>query len=201
MPHAVFDEYADEYDHWFDEHRDEYRSELARIRSVLPPPDGYAVELGVGSGRFAAPLGVPIGIEPSCSLARIAHGRGIEVVLGRAEAIPLKEASCSSVLMVTVLCYLDDPHQTFREVHRILIPKGVLVIGFIEREGEIEQEYRIRTGKSRFLSHARFYTVEEVTTLLSGSGFMVQTTDARKGFCVISAMKRSKTDCARSNVV
>jgi SAM-dependent methyltransferase len=189
MPQDVFERYAEAYDLWYEEHQREYQAELARISSVHPALDSYAIEVGVGSGRFAAPLGIPLGLEPSRALAEMARRRGIEVIRGRAECIPLKDGSCSSVLLVTVLCYLDDPSRAFREIHRILSPEGNLIIGFIERGGEIERKYRYRKGKSRFLSHACFYPPGEVQALLTDSGFFVHEIDSKFGFCVLSAGK------------
>ena len=86
----VFEEYAEDYDRWFDEHRDEYLGELARIHKVFPPPDTRSIEVGVGSGRFAAPLGITLGIEPSRALCRMARQRGIEVIRGNAETLPIR---------------------------------------------------------------------------------------------------------------
>jgi len=83
LPEDVFERFAEEYDRWFEEHRAEYHAELARVRRLLPRPDSRAVEVGVGSGRFAAPLGITLGLEPSPALARMARGRGIEVIRGR----------------------------------------------------------------------------------------------------------------------
>ena len=77
MSRDVFEEYAEDYDRWFDEHHDEYLAELSRIMKVLPAPDSRSVEVGVGSGRFAAPLGIGLGIEPSRALGRMARQRGI----------------------------------------------------------------------------------------------------------------------------
>jgi SAM-dependent methyltransferase len=187
----VFEEYADDYDRWFDEHRDEYLAELARIRQVLPAPGSRSLEVGVGSGRFAAPLGVPLGIEPSRPLGRMARRRGIEVIRGRAESIPIKDGSCSSVLMVTVICFLDDPEAAFREVHRILAWHGTLVLGFIEREGQVARKYLHEPGKHRFLSRACFYAPDDVLAMLSRTGFQATRIDCRVGFCVIAAQKLS----------
>ncbi len=189
MQEDVFEQFAEEYDHWFDEHRKEYQAELARIQRVLPSIDSHAIEVGVGSGRFAAPLGITLGIEPSRALGRMARQRGIEVIRGRAESIPIRDESCSSVLLVTVICFLDDPIQAFREFHRILIPQGTLVLGFIEREGLIAQKYLREGGKRRFLSRARFYSYNEVQALLKSTGFRVVRVDSRAGFCVIAAQK------------
>jgi SAM-dependent methyltransferase len=185
----VFEEYAEDYDRWFDEHRDEYLGELARFHKVFPPPDTRSIEVGVGSGRFAAPLGITLGVEPSRALCRMARERGIEVIRGNAETLPIRNKSCSSVLLVTVICFLEDPFPAFRELHRILIPWGFLVVGFIERGGQIHLNYLREIGKGRFLSRARFYSSDEVLTFLKGSGFHVTTVDSRAGFCVIAARK------------
>jgi SAM-dependent methyltransferase len=185
----IFEEYAEDYDRWFDEHRAEYLAELARIRQVFPAPDSLSIEVGVGSGRFAAPLEIGLGIEPSRALCRMARNRGIEVVKGRVEALPLRGESCSSVLLVTVICFLDDPVPAFRELYRILIPRGFLIVAFIEREGQLHRNYLREGGKGRFLSRARFYSTEEVLAFLEDCGFAVIKVDSRAGFCIIAGQK------------
>ena len=111
MPQKVFERHADAYDDWFVLHRTVYRAECERIRQALPAPDARTIEVGVGSGRFAAPLGIPIGIEPSVSLGRMACQRGIEVIRGVGEFLPLKNESCSSVLMVTAFLGYPPMHK------------------------------------------------------------------------------------------
>ena len=184
-----FEQHAEAYDRWFDEHPAEYRAELARVRQLLPAPDSRAVEVGTGSGRFAAPLGIGIGVEPSRALGLMARRRGIDVLRGRAEALPLASGSCSCVLMVTVICFLEDPAAALRELRRVLAPGGTLVLAYIERDGPIALRYLRTGGKRRFLSHARFSSAGEVTALLEDAGFRVDHVDARAGFCVTAAHK------------
>lgn len=188
-PEDVFEEFAEEYDRWFEEHRAEYHAELTRVRHLLPCPDPRAIEVGVGSGRFATPLGIKLGLEPSLALARMARRRGIEVIRGRGESIPIRDGACSLVLMVTVICFLDDPVPVFRELHRILAPRGTLLIGFLEREGAVARKYRHDRGKHRFLSRARFYSSDEVQDLLGRTGFCVTEVESKAGFTVIAAEK------------
>jgi len=190
MTGDVFEQFAEEYDHWFEEHWEEYHAELDWIRRLFPPPDSRSIEVGAGSGRFAAPLGITLGIEPSRALGRMARRRGIEIILGNAEHLPIMDNSCSSVLMVTVICFLDDPVPAFREIHRILVPQGDFVIGFIEREEKVAQKYLHEKGKHRFLSHARFYSSDEVVALLRGTGFHEPKVDSRAGFSVIATRRR-----------
>ncbi|MHC1630474.1 MAG: class I SAM-dependent methyltransferase [Methanoculleaceae archaeon] len=189
MPQNIFETHAEDYDRWFDDHSDEYRAELSRIRKVLPPRDSRAIEVGVGSGRFAGPLGIRLGIEPSRALCRMAQQRGIDVIRGKAEALPIRDGSCPTVLFVTVICFLDDPAGALREIHRILPQGGCLITAFIEREGLIHRTYLHRAGKGRFLSRARFHSQGDVRAFLSETGFEVKQVDARAGFCVLVAQK------------
>jgi len=91
--------------------------------------------------------------------------------------------------MVTVICFLDDPVLAFREIHRILVPGGSLVLAFLEREGEVARKYLHEREKHRFLSRARFYSSGEVQELLGCTGFLVTEADSRAGFSVIAAQK------------
>ena len=183
----VFERFAEDYDRWFEERPAKYHAELARIRHFLSHPDTRSIEVGVGSGRFAGPLGIPLGLEPSIPLARIARERGVEVILGKGEAIPIRDGACPLALLVTVICFLDDPVPVFLEVRRILAPQGTLVTGLLEREGEVARKYRHDEGKHRFLSRARFYSSGESQALLEQAGFSVTEVESRAGFSVIAA--------------
>ena len=66
---------------WFDLHRYAYESELQALKEFIPPR-GKGLEIGVGSGRFALPLGVRLGVEPARAMARLARNRGLEVLQG-----------------------------------------------------------------------------------------------------------------------
>ncbi|OGU13544.1 MAG: methyltransferase type 11 [Geobacteraceae bacterium GWC2_53_11] len=167
---APFNEQTDEYDTWFEKHPELYQIELEALRSFIPPR-GRGVEIGVGTGRFAAPLGIAIGVEPAPRMAELARHRGIEVLEGFAEALPFADESFDFAIMVTVICFLDDVSLAFREVCRILKPNGSLVIGFIDRESRLGQQCSEKKKQSRFYRGAKFYSAGEVETLLTGTGF------------------------------
>lgn len=93
---APFDAYDERYEHWFDEHQAAYLSELLALRSLVPW-EGHGLEIGVGTGRFAAPLGVPVGVDPSGAMLCRAAARGIETVRGVAEALPVPDAPGSKL--------------------------------------------------------------------------------------------------------
>jgi ubiquinone/menaquinone biosynthesis C-methylase UbiE len=185
----VFDEHAGDYDTWFDEHNSVYQAQLRILRGVVPDFQ-RGLEVGVGSGRFAAPLGIHSGIDPSHNLILMAKQWGLEVELGEAEHLPYRAGSFDFVLMMTVICFLDDIQRAFHEVHRVLEPGGTLVAGFIEARGEIFQEYQHEPIKGQFLQFATFRTCDEVYSFFKDAGFEeVSVLQRVRGFCVMSGRK------------
>jgi ubiquinone/menaquinone biosynthesis C-methylase UbiE len=188
----VFDEYARDYDTWFDEHDNVFQAQQRMLRGAIPS-QGHGLEVGVGSGRFAVPSGIRYGIDPSLELIRIAKRRGIEVVRGEGEHLPYRTGSFDYVLMMTVICFLDDVTAVFREVNRVLKPGGILTTGFIEKEGEIYRRYQAETTKGRFLRFAHFRTAEEVDGFFRDAGFaQVSVMKRTRGFCVMNGRKTLK---------
>ena len=189
----VFDGLAADYDRWFDNHGAVYAEQLRMVRSAVPR-SGRGLEVGVGSGRFAGPLGIRFGIDPSRELIRMAKGRGVDVIKGEGEHLPYRPGSFDYVLMMTVICFVENPLSLFQEAFRALAPQGELVAGFIEREGEIALQYRHEETKGRFLRFARFLSVEEVTGLIGSAGFSGITIVQRtRGFCLMRAKKERLT--------
>lgn len=168
---AAFEKYAARYDAWFERHRFAYESEVAALRALLPPRFERGVEIGVGTGRFAEPLGIKLGLEPSPAMATRARWRGIEVVEGVAEALPWADNEFDLILMVTTICFVDDLERSFREAHRVLRTGGVLIVGMVDRQSPLGQEYEKRKAANVFYRDASFYTTEEVVAVLKSVGF------------------------------
>lgn len=105
---APFERYSDHYDDWFRKNPDAYKSELDLIRGLLHLPGARGLEVGAATGKFAGPLGIEIGVEPSGQMAQKAAKRGIQVVRGVAENLPFADAAFDFVLMVTTICFVDD---------------------------------------------------------------------------------------------
>jgi SAM-dependent methyltransferase len=87
-----FEAYSDRYDQWFEKNRKVYDAELNAIRSLIPSPDAKGLEVGIGSGKFAAPLGIKIGVDPSASMASKAEAMGIRVYRNVAESLPFRDS-------------------------------------------------------------------------------------------------------------
>lgn len=167
---ALFEKYTRYYDEWFENNAAVYKAELKAIESLIPIRK-KGVEIGVGGGRFAAPLNIPIGVEPSGRMAELARKRGIEVHKGVAEKLPYNNEMFDFALMVTTICFVDDVEKAFEEAYRILKPNGALIIGLVDRNSKLGQLYEASKNESLFYSDATFYTVEEVVSFLKNAGF------------------------------
>ena len=165
-----FEKHAIEYENWFTEHRFAYESELEAVKQQVPE-NGNGIEIGVGSGRFAAPLGIKFGVEPSAKMGQIAQQKGINVVRGVAEAAPFGNSIFDFALMVATICFIDDLEASFREASRILKPGGSLIIGFINRDTPVGRSYEERKRHNLFYQMAIFYSVEELVPLLKKVSF------------------------------
>ena len=167
----IFETEAQRYDLWFEKHPHIYKSEVAAIRTALPIPRGRCMEIGIGTGRFAMPFGIVDGVEPAAAMRSIAKSRDIDAVDGTAEKLPYDNESFNCALMVTAICFVDDPIQSCKEAWRILNPGGTFVVGFVDRESFLGRFYESRKEKSPFYRNARFFSAQEVADLMSDAGF------------------------------
>jgi SAM-dependent methyltransferase len=172
----AFEKYNDEYDEWFEKNPELYDAELEAIRRLLPQPGAEGVEIGVGSGKFAAPLGIKIGVEPSEKMAIKAKSKGIEVYPGVAEELPFPDSRFDFALMVTTICFVDDLVRSFREAFRVLKTRGCIIVGFVDKESDLGREYLAKKEKSRFYRDAVFFSTPEVLAYLKEAGFDISET-------------------------
>lgn len=182
---APFETLTDEYDAWFESNRDAYRAELAALERLLPDKIGSidgeddtagptTLEVGVGTGRFAGPLGIPVGIDPAANPLSEARERGVEPIRGVAERLPVRDRALERVVFVTVWCFLDDLERALAETRRVLAADGELVVAFLDRSSPLGQGYQATKDESPFYADAQFVTGEEVCGALEDAGFVVR---------------------------
>ena len=170
-----FDEYLNEYEEWFVQNSAVYYSELKAIRDISVVPEN-AVEIGIGSGLFAEPLGIKTGIEPSEAMREKAKERGIHVVDGVAENLPWEDNSIDYVLMVTTICFVDDVKKSLSEVYRVLQNSGSFIIAFVDKNSPMGLLYQQNKEESLFYKDATFFSTEEVYEYLKEAGFLIKNT-------------------------
>ena len=171
----VFDENLNEYEKWFIINEFVYKSELQAVQKVIPE-NKKGIEIGIGSGLFAKPLGIVEGIEPSSKMRKKARERNLKVINAVAEDLPYPDASRDFALMVTTICFVDDIYRTFQEAHRILKQNGHLIIGFVDKKSPIGKFYLEHKNESLFYQDANFFDTKEVYELLEKTGFTIKKT-------------------------
>lgn len=172
MTILAFNQFAEQYDQWFDEHAILFQSELKALKKCVPKT-GLGLEIGVGTGRFAVGLGVHHGIEPASAMRAIALSRGIYALDGTAESLPYQDNYFDFALLITTLCFIDDPEKALHEIYRVLKPHGKIIIGMIDRDSNLGQSYETNKQNNPFYRYAHFYSVNEVAELLHRSGFSI----------------------------
>ena len=172
---SPFEALADTYDSWYDgKGRVAFETELAALRPLMAELPKPWLEVGVGTGRFAQALGIPLGIDPSPALLAKARQRGIEVLYGEGEELVSRAGSLGTVFLLTTWEFLADPLKVMRECRRVLRPDGRLVNAYLDRDGKWGASYaeRGRQGHPLF-SRARFDRYEDVKRVTEQAGFEV----------------------------
>jgi SAM-dependent methyltransferase len=119
-------------------------------RHLRPSPGMRVVDIGAGTGQFAAALrdwfGLDvIAVEPSPAMRnRIPRGPSIEVLDGSAAALPLPDESADGAWLSLVLHHIPDLPAAAREIRRVLRAGAPVLIrqGFPDRyepHGPLEQ--------------------------------------------------------------
>ena len=164
----LFDNLVSEYEEWFEKHPKIYEEEIKTIKALLPK--GKGLEVGVGTGRFAAPLGIKVGIEPSEAMGEIARKRGIEVIKLKAEEMNFDE-EFDFILMVTTICFVDDPLKTIQNCYKALKKGGYLLVAFVDLNSPLGKFYEKNKEKSEFYKFAKFFTKDDIINLMKKAGF------------------------------
>jgi len=171
MRENVFDIYPEEYDNWYEENKFAYLSELEALKKVVPAK-GEGLEIGIGTGRFAQPLGIKTGIDPSSRMLEIAKSRGIKTYLGVGEDLPFGDKVFDFILIVITICFVQNPEQVIKESKRVLKDNGRLIIGIIDKNSYLGKSYQEKKLQGhRFYKEASFYSTEEVVEMLKKHNF------------------------------
>lgn len=163
-----FDKHYQEYDAWYERNKFAYLSELEAVKKVLPK-NKYGLEIGVGSGRFAEPLGITVGIDPSEKMIELAQGRGVDARLGAGEELLFKDSIFDYVAIIVTLCFVKDPEKVVTESARVLKPSGKIIIGIIDKESGLGKFYQKK--ESIFYGHAQFFSIDEIVRMLKAAKF------------------------------
>jgi len=153
---------------------------MAMFAAHLPARRPLAgVDLGSGTGRFTPALaeafGGPIhGVEPAEGMRRAAEADSrhpqVTYLAGRAEAIPMPDASADFVLMFLSYHHVADKPAAAREVARVLRPGGRVILRSTFKDRIPDHWWRGYFPRSHAVEQAMFPTEAETIALFEAAG-------------------------------
>ncbi len=177
----VFNENVNEYEDWFIQNHWAYQTELEAVRQLIPF-NRKGIEIGVGSGRFAVPLGIGTGVDISENMLAKAREYGVNAIVADANALPFEDNSFDFALMVVSICFMDDPFKALSEAKRVVNSGGKIIVGIVDKDSELGRIYLKKKQKSKFYRYARFFSSNEVLELFKKVG--IEFSEARQ--CLFS---------------
>jgi SAM-dependent methyltransferase len=163
------------------------------IRPWLPRDPGGrtpALDLGAGTGQFAAAIagwfGVEVvAVEPSAGMRAQAarafpHG-AVRWVAGLAERLPLRDQACAWAWVSTVVHHLDDLEAAAGELRRVLRPGAPVLVrqAFPGRMDDLSLYRRFfPAAGASLIEDGGLPTVERLSAAFAGAGFRTEALQA-----------------------
>lgn len=158
----------------------------AVARHAGPQRPLSVLDLGSGTGRFSPSLatwfGGPVyGVEPAAKIRDVALRANahpdVTYLDGRAESIPLPDASCDLAFLYFVLHHFDRPDLAAAELARVLRPSGIVCIRtqFSDRLGDVS--WRRHFPRALEVEQTMFPSLDETVTAFGRSGFFFSALD------------------------
>ena len=172
----IFNDEVERYDAWYDTPggRILFENELAAIRTLWREEFRPALEVGVGTGRFAAALGLEHGVDPASRALEIAAARGVTVANASGECLPYASGTFGVVVYLSTLCFAPSPRALFIEAARVLRPGGHILLGDFPADSAWGRFYAAKRDAGHpIFRYARFYSIGELVRVLGETGFTV----------------------------
>ena len=145
-------------------------------RHLRPSPGMTLVDIGAGTGQFAAAFSHWFGlrvlaVEPSDAMrAQIPRTPAIEVLEGDATTLPLPDESADAVWLSLVIHHIPDLGVAAREIRRVLRPGAPVLIrqGF---PGRLDGVELVRWFPETARAVATYPSVTDTCAAFAGAGF------------------------------
>lgn len=144
-----------------------------RVLDVGTGDGTYAIE-AASRGAVVTAVDSAQSMPDAAQIRAAQRGLSVSFQRGRAEELPFDDGSFDVVLAVTVLCFVPEANKAIREMARVLVPGGRLVLGELGRYSVWAAERRVRgwLGAPTW-RHAHFWSRRELAGIVDESGLRV----------------------------
>ncbi|RJK96886.1 class I SAM-dependent methyltransferase [Vallicoccus soli] len=147
------------------------RRALLRRRVAAAGARGPSLDIGAAGGgntRVLRELGLaPVALEHGAEGAEVARDRGLDVVRGDAQALPVASGALGLVVAFDVLEHLEDDAAAVREVARVLRPGGTFLVA-------VPADMRLWSAHDEAVGHVRRYDRAGLVAAVVAGGLVVQ---------------------------
>lgn len=171
-----FDIHYIKYDKWYDEKGYLiYQIEVEAFKKL--GFSSYSLEIGVGTGRFSQVLNIEIGLDISFNMLKIGRERILNPIQATAYSLPFRDSVFKRIYVIVTICFTEKPELMLKEIYRVLVKNGEVVLGYVPRESPWGKYYMSLAKENHiFYSYAKFYSDDEVLSLLRENSFKVTET-------------------------
>jgi SAM-dependent methyltransferase len=193
-------------------------TDTAMLERLVAPAGKDVVDIGCGGGALVRALAAagarPVGVEISDAQLAGARERdgasGARYVVGRAEALPLADASVDVAVFMRTLHHVPAAHleAALREARRVLRPDGAVYVAEPLAEGDffaltslVEDELEVRRAAQAALANARLAGLERADTVDYDVTFCLAGVDAFRARTVSVDPERAPVFDARRDEI
>lgn len=156
------------------------------VGSLLTKKEKKILDLGCASGYSTCQIGrfVPrakiVGVDINEKLIKFAKKKypKFKFLVADAENLPLKDKSFDTVVCTEVLEHLVSPKKALQEAHRVLTPRGKLILELDTDSSLFRLIWffwsHFFRGKVWDDSHLHRFSVKDLEKLLNGNGFLIE---------------------------
>jgi len=126
---------------------------------------GKTLDMGCGIGDLVRYRSNTVGVDINPHTVESCKSNGLDVKLMEIDSLPFGEKLFESVILDNVLEHIEKPFKIIKEVHRVLVDEGILIIGV---PGFL--------GYASDSDHKVFYSKEKMIDTITGMGFYTKKT-------------------------